>query len=676
MINRNLPMKPHPYYLHSVAQRALQNVRSHLCTGTAAFYLGAGVDKQLASDAGERAPAWDRLLAETNPFPPHVSEDELKVYANDWPMETALSAKLRLGEEEFKNKVTESADHAFIPDLKKIYTKEISSLLLKSNLIVTPNYTSHVLDSLRLFIKKQGLDDKKEIIVLTREDLASFPFPIAEADPNRIFLIHIHGRCVERSSLIFDAWGYNIAVNDDPHYYRFLYNLFSYRSVICIGTSWSDIPIRNQAALVFRTQSYQRPSHISLDHYSSKADLAKHTKPDSARRNWSNAMHAAYGVRLIVTTTEKEIAVLKTLDESEVDLAATPELNDIVGVANFFDSCGDYESPLQQQWLLKVSPSNSPLPASRIKSTVLKLYKCLIDKLKKKSSLWETTARLERHLRHFHYLYVRDENSYHEELWDLLAHKLNSRIWKSIDDEQVRFQFLIGQYELSRPFPSTRSVFVVGNRLYDKRLDLGKYIWKVKDVASTERTASQLLDLGWESMASKLFLDLATITAQNATGSYDPQTSEKILGLAFHGRDIARSTGYFRREVKAETLAAMWLPNPQESRIRILSKMRAAEFYPPSGSITAPKPGAVIEPALVAGLIAGLLASHIRSLDLHSRTAPELDQKLRESISPLLNEAGIKWLDAPKNLLLYWRDLIEGSLRRPFNNALRGEYNT
>lgn len=661
-------------YLHPVAKRALHNVRLHLQKGTAAFYLGAGVDRQLSIDAGGQSPSWARLLADTSPFP-GATDAELEIYARDWPTETALSARLRLGEEEFKNKITESSGYAFVPNLKKPFTKEISSLLLMANLIVTPNYTSHILESLKLYIKEKGLNNRKEVIVLTREDLASFQFPVAEHDPSRIFLIHIHGRCVERSSLIFDAWGYNVAVNDDPHYHRFLYNLFSYRSVIGVGTSWLDIPIRNQAALVFRTQSYQRPSHISLDHCNSKSDCTKSNKPDSVKRKWSNAMHAAYGVRMIVANTEKQGAILATLSGSETNLAASPKFSDIADIATFFDNCGDYESPIQQQWLLNNSPSRTSSHAGRVKATVLKLYKTLLNRLKRDSSVWQIIARLERHLRHFHYLYVEADNRYHKELWDILAQKLNRRIWNSTD-EQVRFQFLIGQYELNRVLPDKIKGFVIGNRLYQKRLDLGKIIWQEKDIETLKRTALQLLDIGWEAMSAKLYLDIAMETAKNAYGDYDPRTSETILGLAFRGRDIARSTGCFRREVKAETLAAMWLPDPQESRIRILSKIRAAEFHPSGSDKTLYKNAAVIEPALVAGLTAGLLASHVRSLSLHFRTDPELDKKLKESVTPLLEEAGIKWNDAKGHLLLYWGNVIENRLRLPFSKALKGEYIT
>jgi SIR2-like protein len=663
-------------YLHPVARRELQNVRLHLNRGTAAFYLGAGVDTQLSRDSGQESPGWEKLLAETRPFPGATPVD-LNKYARDWPTETALSARLRLGEEKFKNKITERTNFAFKPSLTKPFTAELTPLLLESNLIVTPNYASHVLESLKLLIDRRGLRRKKEIIVLTREDLASFQFPVAEPDPVRIFLIHIHGRCVEGSNLVFDAWGYNVAVNDDPYYHRFLYNLFSYRSVISLGTSWLDIPLRNQAALVFRTQSYQRPSHISLDFCSSKKEFAKNLKSNSVKRKWSNAMHAAYGVRMIVSTAEKQVSVLNLLNQQELEFKALPKFQDLAGIATFFDSCGDYESPLQQQWLLKVLPSRSTSPTARIHATVLKLYKTLITNLIKGSAPWGVVARLERHLRHFHYLYVAPYDLHdrrQQQLWNLLAQKLTKRVWNGIG-ESVRFQFLIGQYELKQTLAARIKALTVSDPLNQKRLRLGHLIWASGvDVVVLENTALRLLDIGWESMSAKLFLDAATATASKALGSYDPKTSETILGLAVRGGDIARSTGYFRREAKAETLAAMWLPDPQESRIRILSKIRAAEFHPDSHTKASYRNIGVIEPALMATLTAGLLASHIRSLDLHSADPKILDEKLKASVTPLLEEAGISWREVPTTLLPYWENLIEKRLQPPFMKAIQGDY--
>ncbi|MDQ3816174.1 MAG: SIR2 family protein [Acidobacteriota bacterium] len=669
-------MEPYAYDLHPVAKRSLQNFRVHLLRGTAAVYLGAGVDRQLAADAGQESPDWVRLIAETNPFP-DASAAELATYAKEWPTETAFSARLRLGEQAFKEVINKKTNYNFKPNLKKAFTRELSSLLLKTNLIVTPNYASHVLASLKLRIENEGLSRKKEVIVLTREDLASFQFPVAQPDPGRIFLIHIHGRCVESSNIIFDAWGYNVAINDDPYYHKFLYDLFSYRSVISIGTSWSDIPLRNQAALVFRTQSYQRPSHISFEYCASKAELAKQLQPNSAKRKWANAMNAAYGVRMIVTDSKRQVSLLQTLNQSKLDEKASPKFKDLAEIAAFFDSCGDYESSLQQQWLLKVSPSRSISPAIHIQDAVIKLYKKLINGLRRNLGLWEVAARLERHLRHFHYLYVIPyvpNNKCHIQLWDLLAQKVTNSIWKRINNE-VRFQFLIGQYELNRSIPNTIRGFSVDHRLYKKRLSKADMIWNTDlDIDALEDAALELLDLGWESMASKLFLDAATKTAKRANPGYDPKNNERILGLAFRGGDIARSVGCFRRETKAETLIAMWLPDPQESRIRILSKIRAAEFHPDAGGTTPLENIDIIEPALLATLTAGLFASHIRNVHLHSGNPAAVDDKLKVSISPLLEEAGIKWQDVPMRLLPYWEDLIEKRLQPQFLKAINGEY--
>ena len=664
-----------PRILQPVAQRSLQSVRFQVSRGAAAFYLGSGVDRQLANDARRpgTAPTWPELVAMMKPFP-HATKKEISDYAEHWPTETALVARLRLGEDAFKTKISERTDVEFVPDLKKPFTRILSELLLRTNLIVTPNYSSHISKTLRAFVAARKPEPEPEIIVLTREDLPSFQFPTADPNPRRIYLIHIHGRCVERSNLIFDAWGYNIAVNDDPHYHSFLYDLFSYRSVIAVGTSWSDIPIRNQAALVFRTQNYQRPSHISLDFAANKKTLARNARANSARREWSNAMQAAYGIRMIPVGESEQVSVLDRLRRPEAELHTRPAIDNISSIADFLDYCGDYESPLQQQWLFEVSPSHHPSPSVRICSSVEKLYRMLIKRIRNDNSSWADVARVEQHLRHFHYLYVGPTNKDRPNLWHELSRALTPRTW-SHADKRLRFSFLVGQYELDIQPQSNLAGYRIDDSLYDRRLKLSQRLWLNLKSDELTNTALELLTLGWESMSAKLFLDAAAkIARDEAPQYYDPAISRKILRLTARGGEVARATGFFRREAKADVLAAMWLPNPQESRIRILSKIRAAEFFPTGKQKSGHRNNSLIEPAMMAGLTAGLLASHVRSLDLYARSEGELVNQLRTSFTPLLSEAGIKWKEVPRALLAYWEPMIERRLRVPFAKAIRGDF--
>lgn len=665
--------------LHSVSQRTLQSVRSHLLGGRVAFYLGAGVDQQLAEDANqpEKAPSWEELLSAMKPFP-KADPSELSRYAKDWPTETALAARLRLGKQEFKDRIAASTDVGFSPDPTKPFTKNFAALLLKSNLIVTTNYTSHIIASLRAYVKRNGLTKSKEFIVVTREDLASFPFPQAEVDPSRIYVVHIHGRCVERSDLVFDAWGYNIAVNDDRHYHRFLYNLFSHRSVISIGVSWSDIPLRNQAALVFRTQGYQRPCHVSFDHYETRRQCKRAHTANGASREWSNAIHATYGVRMIPVTTPDLRSIIQYVSDSKgiIDL---PRRDDVAGIAKFLDSCGDYESPVQQQWLLNLSHSKTRSAAAQLEATVTDQYRRLFRTVSEDRTTWESVARIERHLRHFHYLYAHRLVKARQDLWNLLASKLTKGIWRQLDD-RLQFNFLVGQYELKIARPVSLDRFHIDNKLYRERVKISSALWRsppapkpaesYKRIDSYKTTALRLLDLGWESMASKVFLDAATVFATMARDSYHPTIGRSIVQLASQGGDVARSAGYFRREAKSEALIAIFLPDPQESRIRILSKIRAAESASPRSDGTAGVKYGVVEPALIASLTAGLLASHIRSLDMNSDSEAMLIKKLKDSVRYLLLEAGLDCDEVPLSLLPYWETFVENRLSTPFLKSI------
>lgn len=678
------PSKP----LHPVAQRTLSNVAQCLTNGTASFYLGSGIDQQLAIDAGNSSTksTWNNLLIQLEPFAP-AKPSEIEKYASEWPTETAMAARMRLGEDKFKSRIATCADISLDPNLKKPFTRAMGPLLLKTNLIVTPNYSSHILRLLRTAIAKAN--SRQEIIVVSREDLASFEFPSPESKPDRIFLVYIHGRCVGTGNVVLDAWGYNVAVNDDPHYHRFLYDLFSRRTVVCIGTSLQDIPLRNQAAFVFRTRTYQRPSHVSLmysHHYDQTPQLYKNElRSDSHRRKWANAMHAGYGIRVVPLDQLSLTATVSNLSQPNSRLTRRPRPDDLANVAAFFDSCGDYESQIVQEWLLEAQPRgarNARQPNEHIRFMVKRLYRRLLSAIQQ-NAMWEVVARLESHLRHFHYLYTHrfePNDRSNTQLWEQLAAKLTKRIWNRLDDS-IKFRFLIGQYELA-PFgvkkPPPIETYRTGDQLYDKRLKLGEKIWPDKDKplsnAVMKQTALRLLDLGWESMASKLFLDAAINMARDAPDYPDRKTSKAIIELARRGGEIARATGYFRREAKAETVTAMWFEDPEESRIRILSKLRAAETNPTASTNKRLERRTVIEPALVAGLTAALLASHIRSL--HLSGANDLDFELGKTVSPLLEEAGVDWHTVPRPFLDYWDKLIEprAGSQRAFSKALRGHY--
>lgn len=651
--------------MHSIATRILSLTKRQFFLRRTALYLGAGVDVQLALDSQCDAPSWTGLLEALNPFAQGTQSD-VKAYAEKWPTETALAARLRLGPQQFSERIAATTDGAYEPNLNKPFTKALAALLLRSDLVVTPNYSSHVAKVLQR--ASRDLREDRDVIVLTREDLGSFQFRQQPRDQSRTYLVHIHGRCIEYSRVILDAWGYNVVSNDDQNYLRFLYNLFSYRNVICIGTSFTDVPLRNQAAFVFRTQSYQRPSHIMFERVADEA-ADKLRDPRGCARGWANAMHAAYGIRPIVVTSSQLVTNMESLCSDGDDPG--PALNDLDQVAEFLDSCGDYESPIQQQWLVQRSPLSAGSAADCIAATIQTLYKSMGTALSAGGYSWNTMARIERHLRHFSYLYLRP--STREELWDMLADAVDKRTWRDVPSE-LRFSFLIGAYEIDnvRRASLVRDLRTEDD-LLDRRLDLATSAWRKSNdtVEGRISLAERLLDVGWESMAAKVFLDAAEINAKKAPQSYDARTTHQIVELATRGRDIARSGAYFRREAKAQVLMAMWLPDPHESRVQILSKIRAAELVVTDDSLPA-SVGRLIEPALVSALTAALLAAHIRSLQLHYPEA--IERRLRESMGPLLDEAGLPWAIVPRELLGFWRLLIEYGLRPYFSSAIRGDY--
>ena len=103
--------------------------------------------------------------------------------------------------------------------------------------------------------------------------------------------------------------------------------------------------------------------------------------------------------------------------------------------------------------------------------------------------------------------------------------------------------------------------------------------------------------------------------------------------MAERAAALARLAGTFRREIKADVLTAIWSPDAQDGRTRLLSRLRALESRN-------------IEPALIDGLATGLASCA-------AATSPGrfTSNKLRDN----LTEAGfvVDEIDL-KNVTEYW----------------------
>lgn len=647
--------------------------------------MGAGADiliaRDFSPDESLLPPNWTRLISELSPFTDIVSthrgtQTQVEALAQSWPAEAASLARWWSGDKAFQTDIRTRLDDLKIIDrIKKgvpqgTSTYQMCQILLQSNLIITPNYSSYLVHALRTF------DSNRHIAVIDREDLPSLPFPESEKNPAVVFVIHLHGRCSARSFPVLDAWGYNILEHDDQVYLELLRRLFTDRSVVTIGVSWSDPPLRSAAAFVQRRRPYLSKRHLAFYFVSPEQEnifgkIASKPDSKSVARLWSNAIRAAYGVDVLFVNGDTQYNVLRQFGQRYTENYAEDamrvfrqrlydaredyrKLTDVWHeIADLFDSCGDYESPLQHRFLRVFS--GVPFPtAEAVAEATHDLAEKLITFLQNgdkgttkrgvQEGLWSIAARIERHLRHHLYLYRRRKPSQIRlALWQLLWRSLPKSQWHDIP-AQLRFDFLLGKFELQLQHVNLTKHQAKLGFLEDRFLNASR-IWShppgplsralVNDKSGQRRVANameklavQLLDIGWESVAAKVMCDkmhfLATIASTEGLTADHP-SAKAIVEQATHASRVSRSAGCFRRQVKADSIGAMWAPDPLEGRVQLLGNIRASEETKS------------VEPGLLGGLGGALLVCDLRA---RLNTGQSI-KNLRRLTYDLFDEAGL-----------------------------------
>lgn len=592
------------YKAPSSARRSIAGARRAISEGKAAFLVGAGFDRAIAGGA-----SWDELVVGL--FDDNSAPSDLGAFVKQWPTEMALWARYRAANSKaFAEKISDRI-HCDPPKLSGTpLTTTLASLLSKSNLVVTFNF-SEIVDRL---LRRAG----HKVISIDREDLPSFVIPRPE-DRDVIYLVHVHGRCSPRSEPILDAWGYNILANGDRFYTGFLEQLFTQRDVISLGVSWTDPPLRNAAALVYRTKGYLGRAHIAMRYEDDKKIEAEfRTQPTSSIRRWCNAMRAAYGVDQIVVSSETNLAFLRHLNTA----LSGPDLREdrLAQIADFFDAMGDFESHDQANFLTTSAGVVAP--------TVHYIAQMLGDALAKAPGpSWVTAARIERHLRHHLYVYApHNKQAARKALFRSLRNAaaiFSTKEWDKID-EGVRFDFAIGAVEVQRNRDHGGRDPRIRSKDRKARLDIAPEIWLGDAKGEADRLIGRLLDLGWESMAAKVLCDRLQPLTEKANSKKRSSNSKQrslieILDVAARAAALAKSSRSTRRQLKADVVAAMWNPDPQEGRLTILNAFQRSET------------GIQLEPALYSGLTAGLAVAHQRFRSRAGRRAGDPFEELEDS---------------------------------------------
>jgi hypothetical protein len=666
--------------------RTIGDLRYFIRKGHVAFYLGAGVDMQLTHDAGmAKSPDWRNMLLDLNFHNGEEQENNIfsesdpqesqlwNDYVEKWPAEIAALARWKYGDKEFTQLIADLIeDKTFEPKIKGT-TKALCDLLSHSNIIFTTNYADYITKAMKVY------NPSTEYIVLDREDLDGFVFP--EPAPRKeiqtVYIVHIHGRPTSRSFPILDAWGYNIAQSDDPSYIKLLEALFKNRHVITIGTSWSDVPLRNITGYLNRKFPYLGRSHLALLY---ESELPKKKEQVLLRTQWSNAMSAIYGVDFYFVDSHTQANAIESII-SKLDMP--DNVDSLQDVADFLDSTGDYESQLQHMWFVNLGlnkfPQLSEQKAAKVGVGMLvdKLYPLLRSNY---LSDWIIAARIERHLRHQIWLYPppsKDVKQLREEIWGSLfrGFKKNYEKLKSADNHLL-FDFLTGVYEIADS--SLGEIPESLDNVLKERLRAAKHIWKpiplkenlielVNDLDALETLAMRLLSLGWESMSAKIITDKAFLMARGMIRfEADMQKMESlppfgyydIISDAKRAEGIARVTGCFRRRTKVDVLDALWNKDPMRARNRLLAQLQSGTYG--SSSMR-------IEPAMRSAIGIGLVVNQFRFDESGFRA-----HKVYDIARNTLEEAGINPNDA-LNLgnVKYWGRVVPSEMKDKYQSLQR-----
>ncbi len=641
--------------------RTLGSIADVRSRGEIAFYLGAGVDKAIISDSCPNTDIknWQELIYDLTPniyksglnrlydLIPNKYKSGLKrpwlkstydELAKWWPTEMAFYPKIRLGENSFHKKIRKILVKKINPIITETsYTWKLVSLLSSSNMIVTTNYTPYIEQALNIYLNKER--PGYQLIVLNREDLPSFLFPQPEIDPKLIYFIYLHGRVTTLTKPILDSWGYNVIQNDDIHYQSFLNDLFSKRSVLTLGVSWTDIPIRNATAFVKRTKPYLGQHHLALMHHDggdNKINFLNHSA--GPYRYWSVAMRGCYGVDVVPFVNEAKEDLLDRILLLH-KLSKPDKLNEkkLTEIAEFLDSQGDYESPLHHKWL-----KHSGTPKDDLK----KIADKTISHVKSNPDFWPTAAKLEKHLRHHLYLYRQDDIEIRPQLWKAVSDASIKNPKLANDDPRLWFDLFIGKFELNQPLnPKIEKEWMVrisADRVLSDRIEFAQKVWLERP---NKNLIPRLMDIGWESIAAKVALDCAKVNAK----AEKPDHS-KVYDQAVQGAQLAMAAGCRRRQVLGDVLSALWHRDPKEARSLILGRCLSDSDD--------------LEQGLKDGLATAIIACNISANN--DRKTVTLDGK---DLDLWVKSAGLPYWDR-KNVKDFWLKLVPKQIANTLQKIL------
>lgn len=548
-----------------------------------ALLIGAGVDKSLTN-----RPLWADFLKAIakKSFLPSTEHVPLKRIAKNLPVEMAEALRIAVGREAYDAALWQQTKSGKIVSGNGHKMSAALGSLVKNGvrLIMSFNYTQDVVKAVKSSHPNTTIIQRAHLEGWTKLDLLHPATGV-------LHFIAIHGLVDERSGeppyAILDQHSYDEAIFSDLHYSELIQRLLQDYTVLSIGLSWEDVALRSAAARVHYASPICGHTHVAL------FPRSKNSKSDLWRER---GMVAAYSVRPlyydprhdhagVITTLEEIPQLLESMNHiphlpTKLDEKGIHTLGEI---ADVLDVCGDYEALFQRTWF---PPNWEPLAGL--------LSRC--NHPKRSFHQWTVFARLERHLRHFLWVYVTPQKRMREvmrmKVWQIIA-GTGIRLFKThlsrikFDDDSALgpgkdflkrgiFEFALGAYEFFSKNEDAQNggsnaaywrefLARIKSTKLKQRVEMAKNIWRVHaQVDSLIHLRRQAIKSEWESIESKIVLDICEFGFKREMGcegriprSLSEQQKRKLLGQALDAREVARMAGCGRRELGAVALSSL-----------------------------------------------------------------------------------------------------------------------
>jgi hypothetical protein len=567
------------------ARRTIAELTTALSENSSvALMVGSGVDSGLRG-----RPIWSELidqLARRGGIHPSGAGALARV-ASKWPVEAAEALRGAIGSRKYNEAIKAFVAHraAEHPPL----ANALRTLVRRGvRVIVSFNYTSDLVDALHA---RKGI----RVRVIQREDLSAWnPQQLLSPPENHVHLIALHGYVDHHSNqdpnFLLGRRSYDDAVLHTPYYNELLKRLFQDFTVLTLGLSWSDVPLRNAAAQLLLEFPIAAKVHAAvLSHGSYPEDVWQErgfVNSYSVRPLFydapGNQHHQAASV---LCTVARDVTPAPSLGSR----ASDAELN---ALADMLEQWGDYESGPQCDWMAEHWAS--------LANAVLERQLKEID-----SATWLALAHIERHLRHFVWFYLPQASrvEFRRRLWEqvalLRAHipgapplnsvgfltSLATEVTTDGNSSRGYFEFAIGAFEVqyegaagapSRVMRGWQKALRYFARVHPtsilaERVAIARQLWRVgkkPGIRQLKRLRQQAVACEWEGIEAKIALDVAQQTFAEAKALQPDECPRKwrekersaVLTAAEDARIAARTAGCLRREVGSVVVGSFVAP--------------------------------------------------------------------------------------------------------------------